>query len=271
MLRISHWSKAIFVLLGVIYFDQPGYWLKALIAALSFCLIASAVYIYNDLKDIDEDKFHPQKSQRPLANGKVSIEFAWYTLIFLLLSGFAIAFALSNKLSVILGIYLLINFFYNYWLRKIPIFDVLCVASGFFLRILAGTIGIGLPLTWWLTITATLFSLFIALNKRRLEMRLQVDTNRAVLKKYNPRVLDLLIGFTALSCFLTYLIYIVSVHHELFYFLLTLPFAALGLGRFIWLTNKSIEHDDPVSLFFNDPLSRLNLVCFFTLTLLALV
>ena len=257
-------------MLGVIYYDTPDYWPQALVAAFAFCLIASAVYIYNDLQDLDEDRLHPQKSLRPLASAKVSIEFALSACAFLLVSGLGISLAISNKLTLILGIYLVINIMYNYWLRKVPIADVLCIASGFMLRTLAGTIGIGLPFAWWLTLTVTWFTLFIALNKRRLEMQLQRHTIRAALSKYNPRLLDILIIGTAITCFFTYLFYILYEQEESFYFILTLPFTAFGLWRFIWLTTRKSSHDDPVALFFSDILSRINLVCFFGLTLMAI-
>ncbi len=271
LLRISHWSKAVFVLLGVVYAGSPGYWGGALLAALSFCLIASAVYIYNDLQDVEEDKAHLQKAKRPLAKGDISIPVAWCMLVLCLLIGLPLGFAISTPLLVILGIYLLINLLYNHWLRRVPFCDVLCIASGFMLRILAGTIGIGLPITWWLTITATLLSLFIALCKRRLEMHLGLkNTKRAVLRKYNPHLLDILIASTASSCFIAYLLYTVYARNEVLYFLWTLPFCAIGLWRFALLTTKDGETDDPVAVFLSDNVSRLNLLCFFSLTILAL-
>lgn len=272
LLRIHHWLKSIFVLLGVIYTDLPGYWPKALIAAFVFCLIASAVYIYNDLQDIEEDRLHPLKYRRPLASGEVSIPFALNVFAVLLITGLVMAFAVSTKLAAILGVYLLINLLYNHWLRNVPVFDVICITSGFMLRILAGTIGIGLPITWWLTVTGTLFCFFIALSKRRLEMQLRLmHTSRAVLSKYHPRLLDFLIVSTAIGCFATYLLYIMYLHEDSFYFLLTIPFVAFGLWRFSVLTTKPHNNDDPVSLFLSDNLSRVNILCFFVLTMMALM
>lgn len=271
LLRLSHWTKAAFVLLGVVYSGSIDYLIPALLAALAFCLSASAVYIYNDLQDREEDRLHPQKCRRPLASGEFSLDLAVGTLGLLLISSLLLAWSISSVLAALLGLYLLINVAYNHLLKNIPVFDVLCIASGFMLRVLAGTIGIGLPISCWLTITATLVSLFIALCKRRLEKQLglKFDT-RPVLKKYSSRLLDRLITLTALSCFLTYLFYTIYVHYQSFYFLLTLPFAAIGLWRFARLTTRTTDNDDPVSLLFSDSLSRLNLLCFFLLTFVAL-
>lgn len=272
LLRLSHWSKAIFVFLGVIYSDIPSYWGPAFLAALAFCFIASAVYVYNDLRDIEEDKVHPQKSKRPLANGTISISLAVVIMIICLISGLSLGFFISKQLFLILATYLFINLFYNHWFRKIPFLDVLCIASGFMLRILAGTIGIGLPITWWLTITATLLSLFIALCKRRLEMQLGfTKSHREVLRKYNANILEILVASTASSCFISYTLYTIYARDELFYFLWTLPFCALGLWRFAYLSLVDGSNDDPLSLFLQDNLSRLNFLCFSFLTLMALL
>ncbi len=273
LLRLSHWSKAIFVFLGAIYADSPHYWWQALFAALAFCFIASATYIYNDWHDMEEDKAHPKKSHRPLASGDVSMPLALGMLVLCLSLGLMLGFAISRNLAAILIAYLLINIIYNHWLRRILFLDVLCIASGFMLRLLAGTVGIGVPITCWLIITATLLSLFIALCKRRLEMQLGFKRNhRAVLRKYNPHLLDVLIMSTASSCFISYLLYTVYARDTLFYFLWTLPFCVFGLWRFSHLTiMRDGDNDDPVSLFLSDNLSCLNLLCFSFLTMMALV
>jgi len=268
LLRFSHWSKSAFVLLGVLYSGSSQYLVDALLAALAFCLVASSVYIYNDLQDREEDRQHPRKCLRPLANGDVSLDVALALLAVLLLSGLILAWFISSTLAAILGLYLFINFFYNHRLKNFPILDVLCIASGFMLRVLAGTIGIGLPISWWLTVSATLLSLLIALCKRRLEKNLTQST-RVVLEKYSPRALDALIAFAAISAFITYLLYTIVVREESSYFMLSLPFAAIGLWRFVWLTTRDREDDDPVSMFFRDSLSRFNLLCFMLLTVAA--
>lgn len=268
LLRVSQWTKSVFVLLGVIYTNMPGYWFKAFVAALAFCLIASTVYIYNDLQDIEEDKNHPQKANRLLASEKISVSFALGMLLVCLFLGLLLSAAVSLKLTWILVGYLFINFLYNHWLRQIPFLDVLCIASGFMLRVFAGTIGIGLPITWWLTVIATLLSLFIALCKRRLEIQLN-RSHRPVLKKYDLNSLNMLIASTASSCFISYFLYTVYAREQSFYFLLTLPFCALGLWRFASLKAHS-DNDDPFSLFLADSLSRINLVCFAVLTIMAL-
>jgi 4-hydroxybenzoate polyprenyltransferase len=271
LLRLSHWSKAVFVMLGFFYTLTVGYFVPALLASLSFCLISSAVYIYNDIQDRSEDSLHPHKSRRPIASDRVTVSDAIFMLFLLLITGLVLGWLISKQLAIILTIYLVINLAYNHVLKLIPILDVSCIATGFMLRVLAGTIGIGLPISIWLTISATLLSFFIALNKRRLELQLGLkNSTRQVLRKYDPFVLDRLVLGTGIGTFVIYLFYIIYARDESFYFVVTLPFAAITLWRFAWLSTQEVENDDPVNVFLSDRLSRVNLWCFAILTFMAL-
>ncbi len=271
LLRISHWTKSVFVMLGFCYTPAVGYFIPALLASIAFCLISSAVYIYNDIEDRSEDSLHPHKKNRPLVSERVSVFEAVFMLFVLLIVGLSLGWLISKSLAFILCAYLIVNIAYNHVFKLLPVFDVLCIAAGFMLRVLAGTIGIGLPISVWLTIAATLLSLFIALNKRRLEMRLGLKhATREVLKKYNPALLHWFIISTGLATFITYIFYIIYVQDESFYFMLTVPFAAIALWRFGWLARQDMDNDDPVIIFLNDQLSRLNLWCFIVLTFMAL-
>ena len=271
LLRVSQWPKAVFVMLGFCYAPAYGYFVPAILAAFSFCLISSAVYIYNDIEDRTEDSLHPHKRHRPLASEKISVTEAIFMLFLLLIAGLTLGWFISKQLALILCAYLVVNIAYNHVFKLIPICDVLCIAMGFMLRVLAGTIGIGLPISIWLTVAATLLSLFIALNKRRLEIQLGLKhETRQVLKKYHLNTLNRLIAGIGGATFLTYIFYIVYVRDESFYFMLTVPFAAIAIWRFGWLATQDIDNDDPVIVFLSDQLSRINLWCFVILTFMAL-
>lgn len=271
LLRVSHWSKALFVMLGFFYTPIPGYFIPALLAAISFCLISSAVYIYNDIQDRSEDSLHPHKCRRPLASELVSVPGALFVLFFLLIAGLTLGWLISKNLAIILTIYVLVNLAYNHVLKLIPVLDVASIAIGFMLRVLAGTIGIGLPISTWLAFAATLLSLFIALNKRQLEVQLGLkNSTRKVLQKYHPLLLYWLIVGTGMACFTTYLFYTIYARGQSFFFILTLPFAAIALWRFAWLSTQNVDNDDPVNVFLSDRLSRINMFCFAILTFMAL-
>ena len=271
LLRLAHWSKSVFVLLGFFYTPYPGYFVPALLASIAFCLISSAVYIYNDIQDRAEDSLHPHKKSRPLASEALSVGESIFLLFMLLLVGLILGWVISKKLAIILTVYLVVNLAYNHFLRLIPILDVLCIAMGFMLRVLAGTTGIGLSISYWLVAAATLLSTFIALNKRRLEIQLGLkNSTRKALKKYHPLLLQRLIHGTGLACLIVYIFYIIYARHQSFYFILTLPFAAFSLWRFAWLSTQEVVNDDPVEVFLSDSISRINLWCFAVLTFIAL-
>lgn len=271
LLRVSHWPKSIFVLIGCFYAQAKGYLIPGLLAALAFCLISSAVYIYNDIEDHSEDSLHPHKSKRALASERVSVNEAIFCLFLLLFAGLGLGWMISKQLAIILAVYLLINVAYNHVLKLIPVFDVACIASGFILRVLAGTIGIGLPVSLWMVVVTTLLSVFIGLNKRRLEIQLGFKhATRAVRKTYKPELLYWSIVGTGVASFVAYFFYTLSAHQESFYFILTLPFAAFALWRFAWLSTQNGDNDDPVTVYLSDRLSRINLYCFIILTTRAL-
>jgi 4-hydroxybenzoate polyprenyltransferase len=267
LIRFSQWTKSIFLFLGIIYSGSYYLWPSVFIAALAFSFISSAIYIYNDIHDIEEDRQHPEKSKRPLANQSASMTEAIFIMAFLLVFGLALAYLVSQIVVFIVLLYLLINVMYNIGLRSIPILDVLCVSSGFMLRILAGTIGVGLALSGWLTITGTLLSLFVALCKRLLENK--IPNSRLVLKKYTAKMLERSIYFSALGCFISYILYVYLIKYGSFYFVLTIPFAGFGLFRLTYLTFSSIRGEDPLILLFSDIISVCNFSLFMLLTLLA--
>lgn len=271
LIRVTHWIKSIFVMLGFCYTPFPGYFKLAMLASISFCFISSAVYVYNDIEDKSEDQIHPLKRHRPFAMDNISITEAIFALFGVLISGLILAWCISKTLVFILCIYLVINIAYNHFFRLIPGCDVVCIASGFMLRVCAGTIGIGIEISPWLITTATLLSLYIALNKRRLEINLDYKSSiRSVLKKYNETLLNKYIIVNGIATFATYLFYVIFARDQAFYFMLTLPFSAIALWRFAWLTTLKIQNDDPVLVFFADQLSRINLWCFIVLTFMAL-
>lgn len=271
LLRIPQWSKAIFVMVGFFYSQESGFFVPVLLASLAFCFISSAVYIYNDIQDRSEDRVHPHKCTRPIASDKVNLRQAVAILFFLLITGLILGWSISRPLVLILAAYLIINLGYNHFFKLIPILDVVCIAAGFMLRVLAGTTGVGLPMSRWLLVAATMLSLFIAFNKRRLEINLGLShPTRQVLKKYHPVVLQRLIIGSGALCFCIYLLYVVYAREESFYFLITLPFAAIALWRFAWLSGQNVADDDPVNVFLADRLSRLNFWCLAILTFLAL-
>jgi len=222
-------------------------------------MIASAVYSINDLLDKKSDLNHPRKKHRPLAAGRVSNTAAVALLIVLVIGGLLIGFFASGKVLGLLAIYLLANIAYSMRLKHIVILDVFIIASGFMLRILAGTEGVGIAPSQWLLLCGLMMALFLGFAKRRAELYALTDgpSPRKVLSHYQPVLLDNMIVITATCVILTYSLYTMSeatirFHHteSLIY---TVPFVIYGIFRYIYSLHQQTVGSDPALQIFRDP------------------
>ncbi len=275
LMRPRQWVKSCFVLTGVLFSNawrQPQVAQRVLLAATAFSLAASGVYIINDLLDTPHDLNHPRKKLRPLAAGTVSISAAVSLLIVLLLAAFALGLLVSHKVAAILLIYVVVNIAYSLHLKNVVILDVFIIASGFMLRILAGTIGLGIPPSQWLLLCGLMMALFLGFAKRRAELYAMADAmpaemtdattdnspvHRRVLGHYQPVLLDNMIVATATCVILTYSLYTMSpatiqTHHteSLIY---TVPFVIYGIFRYIYSLHRQSAGGDPALQIFGDP------------------
>ncbi len=271
LLRPEQWLKSIFVLPGIIYSQA---WHKigpAMLAFVAFSLAASAVYIFNDIHDREADTLHPDKCGRPIACGKISISQAYRILVALIFVSIFLSMLVSLKLIFIILIYWLINYFYSRGLKRWPIIDVLCISSGFVLRMLAGTIGIELSYSRWLMVSVMFLSLLIALSKRFLEkQRISDEPVREVLNYYSNSALKKLILATTLFAIASYLVYIIAVHRDNVFFLLTIVFTVTGMLRYIRLIfTYDLKQDDPILVVVNDSKMLISLFGFAVLTIFA--
>jgi 4-hydroxybenzoate polyprenyltransferase len=263
LLRPRQWVKNSFVLTGILFANawrQPELVERVLLATASFCLAASGVYIVNDLIDRPHDLNHPRKKQRPLAANKVSVTAAVAVLIILWLAAFTVGFMVSRAVVTILLIYVVVNIAYSLHLKHVVILDVFIIASGFMLRILAGTIGVAIAPSQWLLLCGLMMALFLGFAKRRAELYALTEdspTHRRVLGHYQPVLLDNMIVVTATCVIITYSLYTMSpatiqAHHteSLIY---TVPFVIYGIFRYIYSLHKKNEGGDPALQIFRDP------------------
>jgi 4-hydroxybenzoate polyprenyltransferase len=245
LLRPMQWVKNVFVLAGLFFagkvFDGEIL-LRALTAFAAFCLASSAVYVLNDLLDREADRNHPRKRQRPLAAATASVPLAVALGLACAAASLLLALSVSGRLAALLGVYGLINAAYSRWLKHVVLLDVFCIASGFLLRLLAGTWGIGLPPSQWFVLCTFLLSLFLGFSKRyaeRMDTSQSAEHKRAVVEEYSPEFLRLLLAVTLACTLMTYGLYTmnpqtVAVHgtERLIY---TLPFAAFVMFRYLYL------------------------------------
>jgi 4-hydroxybenzoate polyprenyltransferase len=175
-MRPRQWTKNGFVFFGLI-FDKQLFLVQPFLRTLEgfalFCLVSSAVYLFNDIADVEADRNHPEKKFRPIASGKLPMSVALGAAILLTVVAIPLGFALSPIFALILTIYLVINLLYSRWLKHVSILDVLIISSGFVLRVGAGVALITVErFSPWLYMITVLFSLYIGFGKRRAEMNL---------------------------------------------------------------------------------------------------
>jgi 4-hydroxybenzoate polyprenyltransferase len=262
-MRPKQWTKNAFVLAAVVFDRQlsihsPIPLFRSLAGLALFCLLSSAVYIVNDLVDMEADRQHPKKRLRPIASGQLPIPAAIGAVIVILLFTFPLAYLLSVEFLIIAVSYFLINIAYTNWLKHIPLIDVLILASGFVLRVAAGVSLIHVErFSPWLYVVTTLLALYLGFGKRRAELTMlenNAQSHRRVLTGYNLPFLDQLITIVSSSTVVAYSLYTFSapnmpVNHTM---MLTIPFVLYGIFRYLYLIQIKHEGGAPEELLLQD-------------------
>ena len=262
LLRPHQWIKSGFVFVGLIFghaWHDAGTVQQVVLAALAFSLAASAVYVGNDLADRERDRQHPQKCRRPLASGAIGVGAALAVGAACLLMAGLLAWQVSPTVFAIVGAYLLLNVGYTLGLKHVVLLDVFIIAAGFMLRILAGTLGVGIAPSHWLLLCGLMVTLFLGFAKRRAElMALDGDAggHRKVLEDYDPALLDKLIGVCAAATIVTYSLYTVSADtatlHGTHGLVATVPFVVYGMFRYLFLLHRRGGGGDPAAELLRD-------------------
>jgi 4-hydroxybenzoate polyprenyltransferase len=260
-MRPQQWTKNVFVLAALV-FDRQITVIDSLFRTLAgfliFCLLSSAIYIFNDLIDAPSDRNHPKKRNRPIASGQLSERAAIITLLMLLAVILPLASLLSWGFFAICVAYLLINIAYTRWLKHIAILDVFIVASGFVLRVVAGVSLIHVErFSPWLYVITTLIALYIGFGKRRSElMSLAGDANlhRRVLEGYTLPFLDQLLSILSATTIMAYSLYTFSAPNlpENHVMMLTIPFVIYGIFRYLYMVQVKNAGGAPEELVLTD-------------------
>lgn len=243
-MRPRQWTKNGFVFFALI-FDKQLFlvdpFLRTLEGFALFCLISSAVYLFNDITDVEADRNHPEKKLRPIASGKLPISVALVTAFALTFVSLILGYLLSPIFALILASYLIINLLYSRWLKHVAILDVLIISSGFVLRVAAGVALITVErFSPWLYMITILFSLYLGLGKRRAELNLLAQgasAHRKVFDGYTIPLLDQYITIVSGMTIVAYSLYTFSAvnlpeNHSM---MLTIPFVVYGIFRYLQL------------------------------------
>ena len=261
-MRPRQWLKNLFVFAALIFarqFTQPSQLLLATGAFIIFCLLSGAVYLFNDLADAENDRKHRDKKTRPIASGRLSVPAAFTAALLVSLIALAAAFVIRPSFGGVALLYLVSMIAYSLFIKHVVIVDVLLIAFGFILRVLAGGIIIQVPISEWLYLCTFLLSLFLALSKRRHEVVLlagQAGSHRKVLSEYSSPLLDQMIAVVTSSTLMAYALYTLTprtraeVSTRLY---LSVPFVVYGIFRYLYLVHRKAEGGQPGKTLLTDP------------------
>lgn len=277
-LRPKQWIKNAFVgvplVFGQLLFDLHAVGRVAAAFAL-FCLISGCVYIVNDIVDVDKDRAHPKKRSRPIASGQLPPSIARNFTIVAVPLALTAAFVLSPWYAATLAGYFVLNLLYCFFTKNLPYLDVLSIATGFVLRVLAGALVIDIPASPWLLGCMALLAMFLGFGKRAHELaasegRSGESMTRAVLEQYSKGALQWILHTLALVTVLVYGLYTQSQHVQdnfgdapLIY---TLPFSIIAILRFIHLVTARPDAESPTEEMLKDPVFMGNFLIWLVVT-----
>ncbi len=260
-MRVNQWVKNLFVFLPVFFsgklFDVDLF-IESFYGFLIFSFVASSIYIINDYVDIEKDKKHPEKKNRPLASGKISRKNALILFFLLVVFSSILIFIFGNKqVAILVAIYFFMNLAYSFKLKQIAILDVMIIALGFLLRVFVGGYMTGILITDWTILLVFDLALILALGKRRGEL-INADLEgitRKSLDGYNLNFLNSALSITCTVAVICYMMFILSpetqskFHHYIVY---TFVFVFAAVLRYLQQTFVYLKTESPTKLIFKD-------------------
>lgn len=263
LIRVHQWIKNIFVFVPILFslhIFEEDYLLTTIFAFLVFCLASSAIYVINDLVDIDADRSHPLKKNRPLPSGAISKSSALVTASLLLVSVFWLIFYFNYEFILIVISFLVLNVFYSFLLKNIVILDIFSIAAGFALRVLAGAFVIQVPISSWLLLTTMFISLFLGVMKRHSELSIISEesntSSRKVLAQYSLNFADQIATVAAAGVIICYALYSVAPRTISVFgtegLIYTTPFVVFGIFRYMYLEYMSKKGENTTRIMATD-------------------
>jgi 4-hydroxybenzoate polyprenyltransferase len=266
-LRPKQWIKNLLVFAGFVFTlnerwrpFSPTMWsfLERSAAAFAiFSLLSSSVYLINDLRDVEQDRRHPTKKNRPIASGALPPRLALVVAVLLMPTCLALAAQLSWGFAGVLAGYLVMQFGYVFVFKEVVLLDVFILAIGFVMRAVSGAIAIGVTISPWLYTVTLLGALFLGLCKRRSEIVLldqDAGSHRKILSSYTPQLLDSLISIVASATVMAYSLYTFTSPRQPgnSLMMLTIPFVIFGLFRYLYLAHTHNAGGSPEEVFMRD-------------------
>jgi 4-hydroxybenzoate polyprenyltransferase len=253
ILRLHQWLKNLMLFFppflgGALL--QPGMAIRGIVPFLAFSFASSVAYLFNDIRDLERDKRHPEKSRRPLASGALSKAQAFAIMLVLLLGSGFLGSQVSSRFLLFVGLYLFFSGLYSWTLKDWPIIDIFCIALGFILRLYAGGEAFGVLISDWLFLTVFLLALFLSVGKRYSEcLTLGCDAgkHRRTLQEYPEGFLDGAMYLSGAAVLVTYSMYVINWPLLVY----TVPLCMFGLLRYLFCV-KSGQSGDPTHALLRD-------------------
>jgi 4-hydroxybenzoate polyprenyltransferase len=260
--RPAEWIKNTFVFAGLVFsrkLTDPDAVIASVTAFTIFCALSGVVYLINDVSDRERDGQHPRKCDRPSACGTLSVGTALWAAAVLAAGGLTAAWLMGRAFGAVATAYVTLLALYSGPLKHLVIIDVLTIAIGFVLRVAAGAVAVGVPMSHWLLVCTILLAMFLGLSKRRHELTLLTDGaigHRRILQEYSPYLLDQMIGVVTASTLMAYVFYAISeetaVRFGTSLLGLTIPFPLYGIFRYLYLVHQREGGGSPAELLLND-------------------
>ncbi len=276
-LRVHQWTKNVLIFAALVYSRNLGDGMmtaRVFLAFAAFCFMSSCVYVLNDILDAKEDRLHPTKRNRPIASGRLDPGTAAAGSCALLALAAVMAYMVGGG-PVFCGIlagYFVLNLAYSFVLKKVVVADVLVIALGFLLRVVAGGLAIHVEVSQWLIICTFFAAFMLACCKRRAELSAAGDSNeaRAVLADYSLPLLDLFIAISAAAALMTYALYTVAERtcqeFNTINLIYTVPFVMYGVCRYLFLVYRRRLGEDPAAVLVRDPGMIIAILLWFCVT-----
>jgi len=252
-MRPKQWYKNLVIFIGIVFslnLLNFNLWIDVLAAFTIFCALSGSIYVINDIIDIEKDRNHPQKCNRPIASGKLKINNALISAVILITVSLGVSYLINILfLSTALTFFLLI-LIYSLILKHSIIVDMIVISIGFVIRAIAGCFAVGVIVSPWLIVGAFLLALFLAIGKRRHELVLlgdKAENHRKILNGYSTQMLDQMMNITTSALIMSYSLY--TFFTGKIYIMLTIPIAFYGLFRYIYLVHAENFGGEPEMLF----------------------
>ncbi len=272
LMRPRQWTKNLAVFVAIAFsqnITNPSYLLTTVAAFAVFCLASGAVYIMNDLMDMEQDRLHPDKRHRPLPSGMIQPGAAAVASAVLGVASLAGAYAVNGAFAALVALYLAVQVAYSLRLKHVVIMDVFSIAAGFFIRVMAGAVAIGVSVSSWLLACTFFLSLFLALTKRRHEIVFLeggAEAHRPVYGEYNALLLDQMISVVTSGTVVVYALYTFSAETvEKFHtdrLKYSIPFVLYGIYRYLYLVYHRKEGGSPESILLGDKPMIINILLY---------